>query len=82
MTAPVLTTRVLNRTLLTRQHLLARATMPALQMIEQLAGLQAQERKDPYVVLWSRLEGFQPAELEALPSLPVADPNAKPLMQR
>ena len=66
MTAPVLSTRVLNRTLLARQHLLARATMPALEMIEHLAGLQAQEPKDPYVALWSRLEGFQPAELESL----------------
>ena len=66
MTAPVLSTRVLNRTLLARQHLLARATMPALAMIEHLAGMQAQEPKDPYVALWSRLEGFQPAELESL----------------
>ena len=66
MTAPVLSTRVLNRTLLARQHLLSRAAMPALEMIEHLAGLQAQEPKDPYVALWSRLEGFQPAELESL----------------
>jgi len=66
MTAPVLSTRVLNRTLLARQHLLARATMPALAMIGHLAGLQAQEPKDPYVALWSRLEGFEPAELESL----------------
>jgi hypothetical protein len=66
MTGQVLSTRVLNRTLLMRQHLLERAAMPALAMIEHLAGMQAQEPKDPYVALWSRIAGFQPAELESL----------------
>ncbi|HEY6569921.1 MAG TPA: winged helix DNA-binding domain-containing protein [Candidatus Limnocylindrales bacterium] len=66
VTAQVLSTRVLNRTLLARQHLLERTTMPALAMVEHLVGMQAQEPKDPYVALWSRLRDFDPAELERL----------------
>ena len=66
MTAQVLSTRVLNRTLLARQHLLARASMPAIDMVEHLVGMQAQIPTNPYLGLWSRLEGFEPAELEGL----------------
>jgi Winged helix DNA-binding domain len=39
---------------------------PAAEVIEHLVGLQAQEPKDPYVALWTRLQGFRPEELEAL----------------
>jgi hypothetical protein len=56
--------RRLGRALLARQHLLARATMPALAMVEHLVGMQAQVPQQPYVALWSRLEGFAPAEME------------------
>lgn len=32
-------------------------------MVEHLVGLQAQEPPDPYVALWSRIDGFDPASL-------------------
>jgi len=62
----VLTSRVLNRTLLRRQHLLARTSAPAVEMVEHLVGLQAQDTLPPYVGLWSRLEGFAPDDLTEL----------------
>ena len=40
--------------------------MPAYDLIQHLVGLQAQEPRDPYVGLWSRLVGFDAAELESL----------------
>jgi hypothetical protein len=59
----VLTRRDLNRTLLLRQHLLERTTMPALAMVEHLIGLQAQDNLPPYLSLAARLDGFDPQEL-------------------
>jgi hypothetical protein len=62
----VLTTRQLNRASLARQYLLQRRTGSTYTTVEHLVGLQAQEPQEPYVGLWSRLEGFEPAELVAL----------------
>jgi hypothetical protein len=63
---PVISTRALNRALLARQQFLARAAQTAEQMVEHLVGLQAQVPNNPYVALWSRLEGFDPMELSEL----------------
>ena len=62
----VLTTRALNRATLERQMLLRRAKLPVLDAIERLIALQAQLPNPPYVGLWTRLEGFQKAQLTRL----------------
>jgi hypothetical protein len=61
----VLTWRVLNRTLLARQHLLARSTHDPLTMVDHLVGLQAQDNLPPYLSLAARLEDFAPKALSA-----------------
>src|ERR687898_1696178 len=61
-----LTTRELNRVLLARQGLLARERVPVRAMVERLVGQQAQEPVDPYIGLWSRIDGFDPEELSGL----------------
>jgi hypothetical protein len=52
--------RVLNRTLLARQGLLERAVRDPIEVNTTLVGQQAQEPIDPYVALWSRIDGFDP----------------------
>jgi len=59
--ADTVSDRVLNRTLLQRQHLLARSRTDPMAMIEHLLGLQAQEPLPPYLSLAARCEGFDPA---------------------
>jgi DNA glycosylase AlkZ-like len=74
MSPDVLSRRALNRALLARQMLLRPAPLPAgpgraqhvVEMVEHLAGLQAQAPFPPYYGLWSRLEGFRPADLAGL----------------
>jgi hypothetical protein len=62
----VLDLRALNRATLERQLLLRRSELPVLEALQHLVGLQAQEPPDPYLALWSRLDGFRPEQLAHL----------------
>lgn len=59
----ILTLRELNRALLARQMLLEREPLTVVEAIHRLVGLQGQMANPPYVGLWSRLQGFQKADL-------------------
>lgn len=61
-----MTLREINRATLARQMLLARARIAPLAAIERLVALQAQWPRPPFVGLWSRLQGFERAQLAAL----------------
>ena len=53
----------LNRTLLDRQHLLARTSSTLPDVVEHLVGLQAQDNLPPYLGLAARLERFDPYDV-------------------
>lgn len=60
-----LSARTLNRTTLQRQMLLHRESLPVPEAVRRLMALQAQHAASPYVALWNRLEGFDPAAVDA-----------------
>lgn len=66
MNTTTLGTRALNRALMERQLLLRRAHLSTRDVIEHLAGMQAQEPDAPYIGLWTRLAAFAPAALANL----------------
>jgi hypothetical protein len=59
----VLSLREINRATLARQHLLERQKVSVPKAVEQLAGMQAQEPKHPYIGLWTRLGRFKDDQL-------------------
>jgi Winged helix DNA-binding domain len=60
-----LTARRLNRATLARQLLLHREPLDVADAVRRLGALQAQEAPSPYIALWNRLAGFDPAGLDA-----------------
>jgi hypothetical protein len=64
-TAPVLSTRALNRALLARQLLLERAAAPPGEVAAQVCGLQTQHAPSGYVGMWSRTAALRRADLTA-----------------
>ena len=59
-----LSERQLNRATLQRQLLLQRENLTVGEAIGRLVAIQAQEPAAPYVALWNRIEGFEPASLD------------------
>jgi hypothetical protein len=55
--------RQLNRATLQRQLLLRREPLDAVAAVRRVVALQAQEPASPHLALWTRMEGFDPAEL-------------------
>ena len=59
------TPRQLNRATLERQLLLARQPLDAAEAVQRVVAIQAQEPASPYLALWNRVAGFDPADLDA-----------------
>jgi hypothetical protein len=64
VTERVLTLRELNRATLARQALLEPQALSPVELIERLAGMQAQWPPAPYVGVWTRTTGFRREQLE------------------
>jgi hypothetical protein len=60
-----LTARQLNRATLGRQLLLRREPLDVEDAVRRVVALQAQEPASPYIALWNRIAGFDPADLDA-----------------
>jgi len=58
------TARQLNRATLSRQLLLRREALDVAVAVHRLVALQAQEPAGPYLALWGRVAGFEPASLD------------------
>ena len=69
VTAPVpvqtLTARQLNRATLARQLLLRRERLGVVEAVHRVVALQAQEPASPYLALWNRVKGLDPADVDA-----------------
>ena len=63
MTERTLTERELNRALLARQMLLERADLPITRAVERMGYVQSQYAPSSYIGLWTRLAGFERAQL-------------------
>ncbi|MDH6228669.1 winged helix DNA-binding domain-containing protein [Streptomyces sp. MJP52] len=61
-----LTRRRLNRATLARQLLTGRTELSAEAVIEQMAGVRAQDPEPPYIGLWNRIDGFRKDDLATL----------------
>jgi hypothetical protein len=61
----VITARALNRSTLARQLLLGRESLNVVDAVRRVVALQAQQPASPYLALWNRLSGFDPADLDA-----------------
>lgn len=59
-----ITDRELNRATLGRQLLLRREPLAVADAVRRIVALQAQQPASPYLALWNRLTGFDPADLD------------------
>jgi hypothetical protein len=65
VTATTISAAELNRATLGRQLLLERAALGVEDAVHRVVAIQAQQPASPYLALWNRLAGFDPADLDA-----------------